>query len=310
MSPPGPPEARNLSFPPVPAPAVSVCIPAYNAARYLPETLATLRAQSVTDWELIVVEDGSDDGTEALVQAFAEGGPQPVRFHRHPQNRGLSATRNSAIAAASSPRIALLDADDLWLPHHLADLLATAEHTGAELVGASCMLFDSDSGRDLEERHPTPAAAADPAVGIFTGTWILQPSAALLDRNRWKELSGFDTAFRIADDRDMWLRCLRAGAKAAWTGRISCRYRKHPSALTRKVAELAVEAATIAERHADWAALPPGLGRRQAASAWLAAGRLQRRSNPSAARTAFRHASRLRPFWWLPRLFLLATPRG
>jgi len=291
-------------------PAVSVCIPAYNALRYLPETLASLRLQSFTDWELCVVEDGSDDGTEALVSEFAAGGLQPVRFARHAENRGLPATRNSTIRLATAPWLALLDADDLWLPHHLADLLATAARTGAELACASCMLFDSTTGSDLEERGPHDPALVDTAQALFTGAWIVQPSAVLLARARWEALGGFDETLRIADDRDMWLRCMRAGSALAWTGKVTCRYRKHASALSRRVNALAVEVAQITERHADWEALPAGLGRREAAAAWLAAGRLQRRSDPATARTCFRHATRLRPWWWRAWLFRMAVGPG
>ena len=74
-------------------PTVSICIPAYHAERYLPETLKSVREQSFREWELIVIEDGSQDGTEEIVRQFAGEVSQNVTFQRHMQNRGLPATR-------------------------------------------------------------------------------------------------------------------------------------------------------------------------------------------------------------------------
>ena len=78
-------------------PRVSICIPAFKAEAYLAETLASVRAQTFANWELIVTEDGSRDRTEAIVAAFAATVPQPVRYMRHEPNRGLPATRNAGI---------------------------------------------------------------------------------------------------------------------------------------------------------------------------------------------------------------------
>ncbi len=79
-------------------PALSVCVPAYNADRFLAETLESVRNQTFTDWELVVTEDGSRDGTERIVRDFAATVKQPVRYLRHEKNRGLPATRNTGIA--------------------------------------------------------------------------------------------------------------------------------------------------------------------------------------------------------------------
>ena len=94
-------------------PLISICIPAFKAERYLAETLESVRGQSFKDWELIVTEDGSRDGTEAIVGGFAGTVPQPVTYQRHDLNRGLPATRNTGIASARGTWIALLDSDDL-----------------------------------------------------------------------------------------------------------------------------------------------------------------------------------------------------
>src|SRR5688572_8905711 len=143
-------------------------MPAYKADRYLEPTLASIRAQTFADWELIVVEDGSHDQAEELVATFAASVSQNVRFLRHEKNQGLPATRNTGIALAQAEWVVLLDSDDLWTPDHLAELLACASRSpDAELVHAGSVLFDSDSGRELEVRAPTPEIVASYPLSLF-----------------------------------------------------------------------------------------------------------------------------------------------
>lgn len=100
-------------------PSVSVITPVYNAALWLPETLASVQAQTFTDWEHVLVDDGSTDGSLELLQSAAR---QDARFRvlQSPRNVGPSTARNLALVAARARYIAFLDADDLWLPQKLA----------------------------------------------------------------------------------------------------------------------------------------------------------------------------------------------
>ncbi|MDE3187025.1 MAG: glycosyltransferase family 2 protein [Acidobacteriota bacterium] len=100
-------------------PLVSIITPIYNAAVWLPETLATVRAQTLTDWEHILVDDGSSDDSVAIVEAEAAIDPR-IRLLHTPRNGGPSAARNMALDAALGRFIAFLDADDLWLPEKLS----------------------------------------------------------------------------------------------------------------------------------------------------------------------------------------------
>ena len=100
-------------------PLVSIVTPVYNAARWLPETVAAVRAQTLTDWEQILVDDGSTDGSLATVEALAAEDPR-FRSLRSSGRLGPSAARNLALDAARGRFIAFLDADDLWHPEKLA----------------------------------------------------------------------------------------------------------------------------------------------------------------------------------------------
>lgn len=274
---------------------LTICMPGYKADRYLEATLESVRAQTFTDWELILVEDGSQDRTEEIVKRFASQGPQPVRFLRHEKNQGLPATRNTGIALAASEWIVLLDSDDLWTADHLADLMACARQTpAANLVHSGSMLFDSDSGRDLDVRAPSAEVSASYPLSLFLGDYIVQPSSVMLKKSLWTQVGGFDPAFRYVEDREMWMRCARAGAVFAHTGHNTCRYRKHGTALTTHAGPMAIAAAQVYDKAADWDAIPQSLRRDRAASAWMAAGRIVLRENPRAARQYFSQALRHR----------------
>lgn len=286
-------------------PQLSICIPAYRAERYLAATLDSLRAQTFADWEAILVEDGSHDRAEELFRAFAAPGPQATRFLRHDTNRGLPATRNTAVGLARAPWIVLLDSDDLWSPDHLAGLVRTAAaRPEAELVHAGSVLFDSESGREQEVRAPSATVLGNFPRSLFAGDYIIQPSSVMLRRSLWARVGGFNPAFRYVEDREMWLRCARAGATFAFTGENTCRYRKHATALSTHSAAMAEAAAAVFEQHLDWAAIPAADRVRRTSAEWAAAGRLRQRSDPAAASRHFQHACRLRwrTSWWLRAL--------
>jgi glycosyltransferase involved in cell wall biosynthesis len=114
-------------------PLVSIVTPVYNAARWLPETLASVRAQTLTDWEQILVDDGSKDGSVAMIEAAARQDTR-LRLLRTAQNEGPSAARNLAIHAAHGRFIAFLDADDLWLPEKLARSVAWLATNGYDFI--------------------------------------------------------------------------------------------------------------------------------------------------------------------------------
>src|SRR5690606_851494 len=92
---------------------VSIIMPAFNAAGTLPESLSSVCRQDYPCWELLVIDDGSNDNTVELVAAYAQTDPR-IKLLRQPSNQGVAAARNAGIAAAKGQYIAFLDSDDLW----------------------------------------------------------------------------------------------------------------------------------------------------------------------------------------------------
>ena len=136
---------------------ISALIPAYNAARFLNEALASVFAQSRPPDEVIVVDDGSTDGTAEVAARWSDR----IRFERLP-HVGVRAARAQLLAAASGDWIAFLDADDLWLPHKLERQLAVAAaYPEAEMVYGQMLRFrDGPAGRVFQPAEPAPLASA------------------------------------------------------------------------------------------------------------------------------------------------------
>jgi glycosyltransferase involved in cell wall biosynthesis len=128
-------------------PLVSIILPTYNRARFLPEAFTAIAAQTLTDWELVVVDDGSTDDTPDVVHAATLG--RPLRYV--PQaNGGAYAARNTGLDHATGEYIAFYDSDDLWLPRHLERLAgALARHPEVAWAYAACRSVDQSSGREL-----------------------------------------------------------------------------------------------------------------------------------------------------------------
>jgi glycosyltransferase involved in cell wall biosynthesis len=268
----------------VKTPRISICIPAYRAERHLAATLASVRAQSFDDWELIVVEDGSRDSTESLVNAFAATVPQPVRYLRHEQNRKLPATRNTAHAAAVAPCLALLDADDLWTPDHLATSLALlGDPTLPAATFAACEIFDDATDATLGHRTLAPKDYDHIAEALHSGRLIAQPSGVLITRAALNRAGGFDEIFPICNDIDFWIRLARAGVPFRFTGHETLRYRKHPDAMSRRSADLIAELARVHFKHRAWAAIPAPARRARLRRLLLSAARMNARSRPARA---------------------------
>jgi glycosyltransferase involved in cell wall biosynthesis len=131
---------------------VSVVIPFFNAALYLREAVASVLAQTFADWELILVDDGSTDSGTALALDFAAAEDR-IRYIEHPghRNLGQSASRNAGIRAATGEYIALLDADDAWLPTKLERQLAALGHdSGLEMVFGPAIYTHPDGRRNRQ----------------------------------------------------------------------------------------------------------------------------------------------------------------
>jgi GT2 family glycosyltransferase len=186
-------------------PVVSIVMPCHNAATHLPASVGSVLAQTFTDWELIAVDDGSDDTTLAWLQAQTDG---RIRVLSQ-SNRGVSVARNAGLAAARGRYVAFLDADDTWVADFLEKMLATLG-TQPDAVLAYCGWQNLGlPGGQGEPFVPPDYENADKAKTLFAGCrWPIH--AALVRREAVLAANGFDPALKNAEDYALWLRVATA----------------------------------------------------------------------------------------------------
>ena len=131
----------NLEVTGMEQPLISIIMPAYNCERYIEEAIRSVKEQSYTNWELLVINDGSTDTTEDVVRALAlEDGR--IKLIENPANMGVAKTRNRGFELSQGQYVALLDGDDVWLPEKLEKQVRLAQETGAEIVYCSYSIVD------------------------------------------------------------------------------------------------------------------------------------------------------------------------
>jgi GT2 family glycosyltransferase len=199
-----------------PTPRFSVIVPAYNATATLGMTIRSILAQTDPDFELVVVDDGSSDGTVALAREF-ETDPR-VRVVVQ-ENQGTAGARNTGIAQTAAGYVAFLDNDDLWMPGYLEAMGAALD--AEERAGfAYCDAWNLDDETlriarmtELESRPaPRPGATHEEIVTRLVDENFVM-SSITARREALVEIGGFDTTIRGTDDYDLSLRILLAG----WT---------------------------------------------------------------------------------------------
>lgn len=180
---------------------VSVVTPTYNRARFLPDAIASILAQTYADLELIILDDGSVDDTREVLEPFLAD--ERVRYF-YQENQGQSHARNRALGQASGDFVAFLDSDDVWSSDKLENQLAVFEaHPEVDIVHGDEALIDErgavTSRRNMKRYSGriTRYLLADNSVSITT---------ALVKRRCFDEMGGFDTSIGVADDYELWLR--------------------------------------------------------------------------------------------------------
>jgi glycosyltransferase involved in cell wall biosynthesis len=192
-------------------PLVSVVVIFLDAELYLPAAIESVLGQSYSEWELLLVDDGSTDGSTTIAHNYARRFPERIRYLEHPghANRGMPASRNLGMAHARGELIALLDADDVWLPHKLERQVSIlAEHESVALVCGRPLYWFSWSGRP-EDRHadfaPRPGVPLNTVVPSpepllrsypLTSGSAPCPSDLLVRQSLMEEVGGFEECFR------------------------------------------------------------------------------------------------------------------
>lgn len=218
---------------------VSVIIPAYNAEAFIVDTVNSALNQTYQDLEVIVVDDGSKDGTVAALQPFGHR----IRVHRQ-ANGGVAKARNTGVGLASGSWIAFLDADDLWLPSKLERQLA---------VSSAPMLFTDrfniGARGDLPELQSdvTPMHGGDVFVALMREGNFITNTSVMLRRALFEKMGGFYTGLNGTEDWDLWIR-IAEQHEIGFVPEPLVRYRFHPGGLSRNFVKMGRERMQVISR--------------------------------------------------------------
>ncbi len=189
-------------------PDISFLIPAYNAAETLADCLGSLQKQSVSNWQAVVVDDGSKDDTWEVLERFAKADTR-ILIHRQP-NAGASAARNAAAGFATAPLLCMLDADDWLDPVFIQSMLPVAADGQQPIIAYCSHRRVTPDGRMLGVEIP-PDLAGDRAKREFSSFCALAIHTVVFPRDLFIRLGGLDVELQTCEEWDLWLRMAFAG---------------------------------------------------------------------------------------------------
>lgn len=195
---------------------LSVIVPVYNVAAYLRKCVNSILAQDISSelYEVILVDDGSDDGSERICDEYASRANQPIIRVIHQPNQGVAMARNNGVALAQAPYVAFLDADDWWAPNYIGQMLALIE-TYPEAGLYACQYWYHKNGRN-EDRIRNLVwleyKPVSPRVGLINyfksyyagGAMPVWTGSVVMPKNVFDRMGGFPKDIRLGEDFLLW----------------------------------------------------------------------------------------------------------
>ena len=232
-------------------PTISVIVPAYNAQNTILETIASVRAQTFTDFELIIVDDGSSDRTLELLQNIQDSRIKLVTY----ENGGVSVARNRGVSLATSEYLAFIDADDLWTPDKLELQLAALQQHPTAGVAYSWTCFMERHGKFFHADNPVYFEGNVHAELLKTN-FLLSGSNPLIRRDALASVGEFAPTLTHAEEWDLYLR-LAAKYDFVVVPKTQILYRQTAGSASAKIEVMEKDALKVIER--AFQAAPPQL---------------------------------------------------
>lgn len=208
-----------------PQPLVSIVLPTYNGSKYLPEAVDSCLQQTYRNWELILVDDCSNDATPEIIASYVARDSR-IRSIRHQTNRKLPAALNTGHAAASGSYLTWTSDDNRLLPHAIEEMTRfLEEHPTAAVVYADCVMID-DAGQYLRDFPAQPVSRLAWMNALF--------ACFLYRRSVYETLGGYDAQQFLAEDWEYWLRASRHFEMVP-LHKVLYEYRWHNQSLTKAV---------------------------------------------------------------------------
>ncbi|HZI46917.1 MAG TPA: glycosyltransferase family A protein, partial [Pyrinomonadaceae bacterium] len=211
------------------SPSVSVVIPTYNVAPFIAETLNSVFAQTFTDFEVIVVDDGSDDAEE--LERALEPYLERVRYVRQ-ENLGAGAARNRGVQEARGEFIAFLDSDDLWMPEYLEEQVRFLRADGYDLAYADALLFGDSPIAGKTYMQTAPSVGPVTFLSLVRNECNIITSGVVARRCVLVKVGLFNESLRNGQDFELWARLARSGAHLGYQRKVLLRYRCREGSLS------------------------------------------------------------------------------
>jgi teichuronic acid biosynthesis glycosyltransferase TuaG len=204
------------------SPTFSVIMPVYNLAALITETLDSIFNQTFTDYEVILVNDGSSDSPvlEELLKSYQE-----KLIYIKQENAGAAIARNTAILHARGKYLAFLDGDDVWFPEYLEKQLEFIEQSGNELIYCDAEFFGEKVYKQTTYFEQTQSFGEVSTENLFLGNANVITSGTVVLREKLLEYGLFDNNFHRNEDYDMWFRLVKNGVKAGYQTEVLLKYR-------------------------------------------------------------------------------------
>ncbi len=200
------------------SPVVSVIMPAYNAERFIKQAINSVQAQTFEDWELIVVDDCSTDGTVSVAEGLAHGDNR-ISVVRNGHNLGVSRTRNRGIDLSDGEFVALLDSDDYWDPRKLDKQLKLIRKEQADIAYCSYEIVDEQGSKKAND-------FIVPAIATYAGTLVKSVMSCSTVLIRRSSLGSRRFSSEVChEDLVLWLDLLKSGCKAVGDEEVLAAYR-------------------------------------------------------------------------------------
>jgi glycosyltransferase involved in cell wall biosynthesis len=220
---------------------IAVVIPAYNCADTLDHALRSVAGQTLPPREVVVIDDGSTDGTVAIARSWSDR--LPLEVVALGVNGGPGNARNEGVGRTSAPMLAFMDADDVWLTDHLEVCDAVQRRTGGVAIARSMRVYP--------DGHVEPGRGDDPPATRQLD-WIVRGNAlgmhALMRRATFDGVGGFDHAVEGAEDWDLWVRIVRAGTSLHRTTQCTYLKRQHADNLSKRTEFIAEASVRMLDR--------------------------------------------------------------
>jgi glycosyltransferase involved in cell wall biosynthesis len=189
---------------------VSIIIPAYNGEKFLPRSIGSVLAQTFADWELIIVDDGSTDGTKKVIEDFVKKDPR-ISYYYEKNSGGPARPKNFAMQYAKGEYIAYLDQDDEWMPEKLKKQIRIFEKDENKKIGlVTCdVLLAKENGVVFGKYNNPDIKSLFP--DLLTRSFIYSNSSVIVQRDVVEKVGERDERLKQTEDWDMWIRIAWAG---------------------------------------------------------------------------------------------------